>query len=391
MLASRCISKIGDVLFDFTNNSFLSDISPNSLKLVGLYQITENLIAVIFNLFGGVIADQFRRKKIIIITDILSGLFCIIISFVSNERWLVYAIVIVNILISLLDSFSGPTYKAFTKEIVTKNNISKLNSYMETGNTLVKITIPIIAVFLYKYIGVNGSLILDGLSFLISAFIILFISPISEISKANNSFSFSIVIKDLTSGFKYLLNHKEIFLIVILSALVNFFLAAYNLLLPYSNQMFPEFAIDIYGSFLTAEAIGGIIGALIISITKIDISLQKMMILLDVAGVSLSIGPIIYEILSNYLVVILIPLSFNLFLTMFNIQIFSYTQRNVDEKFLGRVFGIIFSVALLFMPLGTFVFSCILKPANLFNFSVIGISVVILSIIFSVILKYHHN
>ncbi|MDU7037509.1 MAG: hypothetical protein E6341_08050, partial [Staphylococcus simulans] len=59
-----CISKIGDVLFDFTNNSFLSDISPNSLKLVGLYQITENLIAVIFNLFGGVIADQFRRKKL---------------------------------------------------------------------------------------------------------------------------------------------------------------------------------------------------------------------------------------------------------------------------------------------------------------------------------------
>ncbi|MEB6837101.1 hypothetical protein [Staphylococcus simulans] len=50
-------------------------------------------------------------------------------------------------------------------------------------------------------------------------------------------------------------------MIVVLSVLVNFFLAAYNLLLPFSNQIFPDIAIGSYGSFLTAEAIGEIIGA----------------------------------------------------------------------------------------------------------------------------------
>ncbi|KXA43541.1 hypothetical protein HMPREF3215_01921 [Staphylococcus simulans] len=57
------------------------------------------------------------------------------------------------------------------------------------------------------------------------------------------------------------MHHEEIFLIVVLSVLVNFFLAAYNLLLPFSNQIFPDIAIGLYGSFLTAEAIGEIIGA----------------------------------------------------------------------------------------------------------------------------------
>lgn len=61
---------------------------------------------------------------------------------------------------------------------------------------------------------------------------------------------------------------KRFFLIVVLSVLVNFFLAAYNLLLPFSNQIFPDIAIGLYGSFLTAEAFDGIIGALIIGISK---------------------------------------------------------------------------------------------------------------------------
>ncbi|SQE74141.1 MFS transporter [Staphylococcus simulans] len=196
---------------------------------------------------------------------------------------------------------------------------------------------------------------------------------------------------DLISGFKYLLHHEEIFLIVVLSVLVNFFLAAYNLLLPFSNQIFPDIAIGLYGSFLTAEAFDGIIGALLIGISKKDLPIQKLMTLLGISGTSLSVCPIVYLLLHNYFVILLIPLIFNLFLTMFNIQIFSYTQRNVEDIYLGRVFGIIFSVAILFMPLGTWVFSSIMKPTNLFNFSIVGIAIVMISIIFRLILGFRHN
>lgn len=187
------------------------------------------------------------------------------------------------------------------------------------------------------------------------------------------------------------MHHEEIFLIVVLSVLVNFFLAAYNLLLPFSNQIFPDIAIGLYGSFLTAEAFDGIIGALIIGISKKDLPIQKLMTLLGISGTSLSVCPIVYLLLHNYFVILLIPLIFNLFLTMFNIQIFSYTQRNVEDIYLGRVFRIIFSVAILFMPLGTWVFSSIMKPTNLFNFSIVGIAIVMISIIFRLILGFRHN
>lgn len=64
-IGSKSISKIGDIMFDFANNTFLAGISPHSLSLVGIYQSMESIIGILFNLFGGVIADRFKRKKIL--------------------------------------------------------------------------------------------------------------------------------------------------------------------------------------------------------------------------------------------------------------------------------------------------------------------------------------
>lgn len=120
LIISRGVSRIGDIMFDFANNTFLAGLNPTSLSLVAIYQSTESVIGVLFNLFGGVIADSFRRKKIIITTNILCGIACIVLSFITQEQWLIYAIVITNVILAFMSAFSGPSYKAFTKEIVKK-------------------------------------------------------------------------------------------------------------------------------------------------------------------------------------------------------------------------------------------------------------------------------
>lgn len=60
LVSINAISKVGDVLFDYVNNSFLASLNMNSMVLVEGYQSLENIIGVLFNLFGGVIADRFR-------------------------------------------------------------------------------------------------------------------------------------------------------------------------------------------------------------------------------------------------------------------------------------------------------------------------------------------
>ena len=390
LVISRSISKIGDIMFDFANNTFLAGLNPASLSLVAIYQSLESVIGVLFNLFGGVIADSFNRKKIIIGTNILCGIACIVLSFISQQQWLVYAIVITNVILAFMSAFSGPSYKAFTKEIVKKDHITKLNSYLETSSTIIKVTIPMVAIFLYNILGIHGVLLLDGLSFLIAASLIFFIVPINEEVVAKEKMTISGVFNDLKMGFKYVYSHKTIFIIIILSALVNFFLAAYNLLLPYSNQMFGEISAGLYGTFLTAEAIGGFIGAILSGFVNKSLSSKRLMHLLAYSGIMLMLSTPLYSIFQNVIVLALSPALFSLFLSIFNIQFFSIVQRDVDNEFLGRVFGIIFTVAILFMPVGTGFFSVVLNPNNTFNLFIIGLSITVLSLVFGTLFKRYN-
>lgn len=387
IIVSRGISRIGDIMFDFSNNTFLSGLNPTTLSLVAIYQSLESLIGILFNLFGGVIADSFNRKKIIIGTNILCGISCIVLSFISPQKWLIHAIVITNVILAFMSAFSGPSYKAFTKEIVKKDNISQLNSLLETTSTVIKVTIPMIAIFLYNSLGIHGVLMLDGLSFLVAASLIFFIIPINEEVPTKEKITISEVFNDLKIGFEYIYSHRPLFTIIVLSAIVNFFLAAYNLLLPYSNQMFGEISSGLYGTFLTAEAIGGFIGSILSGLLNKSLSSKRLILFLTLSGLMLMSATPLYAMFHNIIILAFSPALFSLFLSIFNIQFFSIVQRDVDNEFLGRVFGIIFTVAILFMPIGTGFFSMVLNPTNTFNFFIIGMSITILSLVFGMLFK----
>lgn len=387
IIVSRGISRIGDIMFDFANNTFLAGLNPTTLSLVAIYQSLESLIGILFNLFGGVIADSFNRKKIIIGTNILCGISCIVLSFISPKKWLIHAIVITNVILAFMSAFSGPSYKAFTKEIVKKDNISQLNSLLETTSTVIKVTIPMIAIFLYNSLGIHGVLILDGLSFLVAASLIFFIIPINEEVPTKEKITISEVFNDLKIGFEYIYSHRPLFTIIVFSAIVNFFLAAYNLLLPYSNQMFGEISSGLYGTFLTAEAIGGFIGSILSGLLNKSLSSKRLILFLALSGLMLMSATPLYAMFHNIIILAFSPALFSLFLSIFNIQFFSIVQRDVDNEFLGRVFGIIFTVAILFMPIGTGFFSMVLNPTNTFNFFIIGMSITILSLVFGMLFK----
>ena len=382
LVTSSTISKIGDTLFDYVNNSFLASMNVKSMVLVGVYQALENVIGALFNLFGGVIADRFRRKKIIILSDFLSGLICLCLSLISKQTCLIYAVILTNALLVFLSAFSTPAYNAFTKEIVEKEQITLVNSYLQTVATLVKIIVPMLALGIYHVIGINGALILDGMSFLLSSLIVAFVQPILEETSKNDDFSVKVIFDDLVSGFKYVICNRQIYLLIALSAGVNFFMAGYSLLLPYGNQMFPKITGDIYATFLTAEAIGGVIGAVVSGKMRRKLSTGQLMTMLFVFGGFVALAPVLYFVKAELFLMVLSPVGSGIFMTLFNIHSFSLVQREVASEYLGRVLGIVFTVAILFMPLGAALFTIIFSPSNPGNLLYLGISVMILSLIF---------
>ena len=58
----------------------------------------------------------------------------------------------------------------------------------------------------------------------------------------------------------------------------------------------------------------------------------------------------------------------------------SYVQVAVDENYLGRVFSIIFTVAVLFMPLGSLFFSVFVNAGDVRSFYLVGGGIMLISL-----------
>ena len=162
---------------------------------------------------------------------------------------------------------------------------------------------------------------------------------------------------------KYLLGEKKVFHLVVLSAFVNFFLAGYDLLVPYTEIIYCD---GFYSKVLIVEAMGGILGASINAKLphKIMQNSFALTIFLGLTGLPLLIIPI-SKSTENIAICLLPFFMFGIFLTMFNINFMTCVQTCVNEDYLGRVFSVIFTVATMFMPAGSFVFSSIMKTPSI--------------------------
>ena len=58
LLASRAVNKIGNVVYDYGNSSWIVSLGPMAQRYLGYYQLAENLISLFLNPIGGAVADR---------------------------------------------------------------------------------------------------------------------------------------------------------------------------------------------------------------------------------------------------------------------------------------------------------------------------------------------
>lgn len=376
--SSSVISKFGDILFDYVNSVWLTGIHKGSFWLA-IYQSSEIFVGIIFNFLGGVLSDLKNRKNILITCDLLSGVLCLLLGIFIPDKLFLYGIVGINILLAVLSSFRSPAYKAVFREIVEKKHIGKVNSILETFNEIIKILGPTLSLIVAHFTNDRLALIIDGLTFIFSSFILKNLAVVIKgFSKKTKITTF----EQLKQGFVYLWANKDILAIITFASIANFIIAGYNLILPFSNYSFNTENIQPYAVFLTAESIGGLIGAASSTFFKDKLFQAKgLFILMLLSGLSLLPISILFRFTRSVFISSIGIFLFNLFLSIFNIRFMTFVQVKTNIEFIGRVFSIIFSVSVLFMPMGTFFFQYVLNVKNPNNYVILGTTLLILSLI----------
>ena len=370
LISRGAVNKIGNMLYDYGNSVWLASMGTIGQTVLGMYQISELVTSILVNPFGGVISDRFSRRKILMATDLVCGILCLAISFIRNDSWMIGALIFANIVQAIAFAFSRPANKAIITELVEKDELVLYNSRLELVMQVVSVSSPVLSFLVLQFASLRITLVLDALSFFLAFGLVALLPKKEEKTLGKKKLTFKVIFSDIKEGVRYIVKQKEIFFLLVMASSVNFFFAAFNYLLPFSNQLYG--VQGAYATILTMGAIGSIVGALLAS--KIKASMEMLLFLLALTGLGVMIMgftlPSYLTFSGNFIC--------ELFMMMFNIHFFTQVQTKVEGEYLGRVLSSIYTLAILFMPIATGLMTW-LPSVHLYSFLIIGLGVVVLS------------
>ena len=378
LISRGAITKIGNMLYDYGNSVWLASMGTIGKTVLGIYQISELVTGILVNPFGGVISDRFSRCKILMTTDLVCGLLCLAISFIRNDRWMIGALIFANIVQAIAFAFSRPANKAIITEVVAKDEIVTYNAHLELVLQVVAVSSPVLSFIVLQFASLHMTLVLDAISFFIAFGLVALLPKEEPKVQEKKPFTGKDIFADIKDGLHYIWHQKEIFFLLLVASSVNFFFAAFEFLLPFSNKLY---GVDgAYATILTMGAIGSIIGALIAN--KFKSSMEMLLFLLILTGVGVFMMGLP---LPNFLT-FSGNLVCELFMTIFNIHFFTQVQTKVDGEYLGRVLSAIFTLAILFMPVAKGLMTW-LPSVRVESFLLIGAGVILFSLLAQVVAK----
>ncbi len=377
LLASRAVNKIGNVVYDYGNSSWIVSLGPMAQRYLGYYQLAENLISLFLNPIGGAVADRFKRRKILLVTDFVGGLMCLLLALIGTDQIMLYGLISVNAILAISHAFSGTSFRSYVVSLVEKDRLVDFNAKLEVISQIISISSPLLAFLFVDRFGLKPTLLLDSLTFFLS-FALLFSIRHQEkhVEGPREAASVGAILRDIREGLLFIFHEKEVFFLLVVAALVNFFIAAYNYLIPFSNHLFSD--SSSYASLLSMGAAGSILGALFAK-KLFQNSHTNLLLSLALSGIGLAL---ITPLAMFGLPAVIISsgnLIFEFFLTIFNIHFFSMVQKKVPNELLGRVFSSIFTVAVIFMPLATSLMTALPFSVHILTFAVLGLAILLMS------------
>ena len=378
LISRGAITKIGNMLYDYGNSVWLASMGTIGKTVLGIYQISELVTGILVNPFGGVISDRFSRRKILMTTDLVCGLLCLAISFVRSDRWMIAALIFANIVQAIAFGFSRAANKAIITEVVEKEEIVTYNAHLELVLQVVSVSSPVFSFLVLQFASLHSTLLLDALTFFIAFVLVAFLPKEEPQFQEKHRLTRKDIFSDIKEGLDYIWHQKDIFFLLLVASGVNFFFAAFEFLLPFSNRLYG--VNGAYATILTLGAIGSILGALVAN--KIASSMKTLLFLLIMAGggvfmMGLPLPP--YFSFSGNLVC-------EFFVTIFDIHVFTQVQTKVEDDYLGRVLSTIYTLAVLFMPIAKGLMTW-LPSVQVESFLLIGAGVILFSLFAQLVAK----
>lgn len=232
----------------------------NSTFLLGLVGFATQIPTLIFSMAGGIAADRWSRRNILIIVQILSMLQAAVLAVLFFTGAISVANIIpLGFLLGCINSVDIPVRHSFVADIVDKKehlpNAIALNSMMFNGARLVG---PAAAGLLVAVFSEGVCFLINAISYL-AVIAMLFSMKIKHTEKEHHHRLG--ILHGLKEGFNYASNTPAIKHILILVGMLSLSGMAYTVLMPvYAREIFGGDARTL-GFLVSSVGCGALIGA----------------------------------------------------------------------------------------------------------------------------------
>lgn len=348
---SQGISSFGDIFFD-TSILLLVYDSTRSVLQSAMVGVAWHISSMILSPIAGALSDSYDRKRILMFSNFIGFIvtFCVALFYLINEKLSLPIALSAIVLSNIAQTFIRPASKSILPDISGEENIAGATGTLRYITDIFNFIGTLSVGFVIEFFGGFTAIIIDSITFFIASVIIVFINipqrSISiDINKNDN------LLGKIRDGWGVLSSNVLLKRIVVAAILINVVSFIGPLLPAFIDEEFNGGSID-YSVIETVSLIAGILVGSTASTLTEHIQSKKL-ISYGWIGMGLSIlGTSIFK--GRFIIYVMFFLQ-SLFVTVSAVNLDIFMLREVEQKFRGRIIGIVSSLSVISIPLSTLI------------------------------------
>ncbi len=324
---------------------------------LGLVAAASAFPILLFTLLGGVIADRFPKRNLLLITQGMSIIPALILGVLTSMGMAtVWHVALLAFLLGTINAIDIPTRQSFLAEMVGKGHIVNAIAMNSAAFNGARIVGPMMAGLAISYFGISACFFLNAASFVavIAALASMRIKGESKIGSKG-------VLSEFLEGIAFLRGSREIIHVIVLIAVFSLIGLPYISLLPvFAAEVFHRGA-EGFGYLVGASGIGALTAALAIA-ARGDIRNKARF--MSFAGLCFSVALFVFS-LSKIFLLSLVAIMFGGWgMVSYLATANSYIQVSVPDELRGRVMSVYSFVFLGTAPIGNSIMGIIADKAG---------------------------
>ena len=255
-----CTSTIGTWMQEVAQNWLVLQLTGSPF-LLGLDEFLGDIPIFLFSLVGGVMADRFDRRYILIGSQVVQMISAALLAtLIWTDHVQVWHILALSFVVGTAQSFGGPAYSALVPSLVEKQDVPNAIALNSIQFNLARVIGPVIGGLAMKFAGAGWCFALNSLSFL---------AVIISLLRLNINFSpprtGESIMTSMKQGFTFVRAQGAMTKLILIAFLMTFLGIPTIAFLPvFAKIVFGRGAMT-YTWFLVASGLGSITGALTVA------------------------------------------------------------------------------------------------------------------------------